>query len=162
MTTELVLERVVPLTPQDLWRAWTDEEQLKRWFCPLPWQVVDAQIDLHAGGRFCTVMQGPDGTRITHVGCVLEVAAPHRLVWTTALAPGFGPTVPNNGMPAFTCVLSFEAVEGGTRYTASAMHGDTASAQAHAEMGFHRGWGLALEQLVQAVKGGMKGHLAES
>ena len=161
MSTELILERVIPLAPDAVWRAWTDPELLKRWFCPLPWQAVEAHIDLRPGGAFSTVMQGPDGTRMTHTGCFLEVAAPHRLVWTTALAPGFGPAVDAPGMPAFTCILTFDAVAGGTRYTARALHRDVQTAQAHAAMGFTEGWGAALAQLVDAVRP-PKGHLAES
>ena len=159
---ELILERVVPVPPQAIWRAWTEPELLKSWFCPLPWQVVDAEIDLRPGGMFRTVMQGPDGTRMTHVGCYLEVEAPTRLVWTTALAPGFGPAVEHPQIPAFTCTLTFEAVEGGTRYKAIAVHRDAAAAEAHGKMGFHEGWGMALTQLVQAVQRGMKGHVAEA
>jgi uncharacterized protein YndB with AHSA1/START domain len=162
MSTELILERVVPLPPEAVWRAWTEPELLKRWFCPLPWQAVEAEMDLRPGGAFRTVMQGPDGTRMTHVGCYLEIDAPHRLVWTNALAPGFVPAAGVSDVPTFTCVLTFEAVEGGTRYTARAMHRDAEAAQAHGKMGFHEGWGIALTQLVQAATQGMKGHVAES
>ena len=40
----------------------------------------------------------------------------------------------------------------GTKYTAIAMHKDTASRTKHEEMGFHEGWGAALDQLVAHVK----------
>jgi uncharacterized protein YndB with AHSA1/START domain len=162
MSTELLLERIVPVTPEALWRGWTEPALLQRWFCPKPWQVVEAEIDLRPGGGFRTVLQGPDGTRMTHVGCYLEVSAPHRLVWTTALAPGFAPVHDHPHVPAFTCVLTFEAVDGGTRYTARALHGDADSAKRHGEIGFHEGWGIALSQLVEELQQGLKGHLAES
>ena len=162
MSTELLLERIVPLSPEALWRGWTEPALLQRWFCPKPWQVVEAEIDLRPGGGFRTVLQGPDGTRMTHVGCYLEVQAPTRLVWTTALGPGFAPAPEHPHVPAFTCVLTLEAVEGGTRYSARALHRDAASAQRHGEIGFHEGWGAALTQLVHELQQGLKGHLAES
>jgi uncharacterized protein YndB with AHSA1/START domain len=65
-------------------------------------------------------------------------------------------------VPAFTCVLTLEAVEGGTRYTARALNRDVASAQRHGEIGFHEGWGAALTQWVDELQRGMKGRLAES
>jgi uncharacterized protein YndB with AHSA1/START domain len=40
----------------------------------------------------------------------------------------------------------------GTKYSALAMHGDEADAKKHAQMGFHDGWGKALDQLVAYVK----------
>jgi uncharacterized protein YndB with AHSA1/START domain len=158
MTTELILERVVPVPPEAVWRAWTDPELLKQWFCPLPWRTVEAELDLRPGGIFRTVMQGPAGERHDHAGCYLEVDAPHRLVWTNTLLPGYAPATLDPAVPAFTCILTLQAVEGGTRYTARAIHRDAAGAQAHADMGFHEGWGAALTQLVDAVKG----HVAES
>lgn len=162
MSTELVIERIVPLPPEVIWRAWTDAELLRGWFCPLPWRTVEAELDVRPGGIFRTVMEGPDGERHDHTGCYLEVQAPHRLVWTNTLLPGFAPADVAAGVPAFTCILTLEAVDGGTRYTARTLHRDAAGAKTHAEMGFHKGWAAALDQLVEAAKKGMKGHLAES
>jgi uncharacterized protein YndB with AHSA1/START domain len=166
MSNILVLERELPLPPAAVWRAWTEPELLKRWFCPLPWQTVEADIDLQPGGAFGTVMQGPDGTRMAGSGCFLVVDAPHRLVWTSALGPGYTPQADFHGAPLFTCELRFEALpDGGTRYTARAIHANEAGAQRHAEMGFHDGWGAALGQLVTTMqaqmKGPMQGHIAE-
>jgi uncharacterized protein YndB with AHSA1/START domain len=162
MTTELILERVVPISPEDAWRGWTDPETLKLWFCPQPWQTVEAQIDLRPGGAFNTVMQGPNGERVAGSGCYLEVDAPRRLVWTSALGPGYHPQAAGAPGFPFTCILTLEAVEGGTRYTARVLHANTADSEAHAKMGFHEGWAAALGQLVALVQGGMKGHVAES
>jgi uncharacterized protein YndB with AHSA1/START domain len=156
MTTTLVLERTVPLPPEALWRAWTDPTVLPRWFCPRPWRTEDVEIDLRPGGRFATTLVGPDGERSGGVGCFLVVEPPHRLVWTNALGPDFAPAAPGHEL-VFTCTLTFEAVPGGTRYTARAEHPDAASAERHAKMGFHEGWGVALDQLVDA----MRGHVAE-
>jgi uncharacterized protein YndB with AHSA1/START domain len=156
MTTELILERVVAISPAEAWRAWTDPDLLMQWFCPVPWRTEDAQIDLRPGGRFSSVLVGPEGERFANEGCFLEVDAPHRLVWTSALGPGYVPLIVT-GEFAFTCTLTFEAVDGGTRYTARAAHADEESASKHAAMGFHEGWGKALDQLVDAVRG----HVAE-
>jgi uncharacterized protein YndB with AHSA1/START domain len=40
----------------------------------------------------------------------------------------------------------------GTRYTATAIHRDEAGRRRHEEMGFHAGWGKALDQLVAHAK----------
>jgi uncharacterized protein YndB with AHSA1/START domain len=141
-----------------VWRAWTDPGLLPQWFCPRPWQTVEVEMDLRPGGAFNAVLQGPDGERMPVAGCYLVVDAPHRLVWTSALHAGFQPAPETPGVPAFTCILTFDAVDGGTHYTARLVHRDVDGARAHAEMGFHDGWGKALTQLVDAVKG----HVAES
>ena len=80
-------------------------------------------------------------------GCFLVVEAPHRLVWTSALTAGFRPV--HDPVLMFTAELTFETVEGGTRYHVRAIHTNEADAKKHAEMGFEAGWGKALEQLVE-------------
>lgn len=51
-----------------------------------------------------------------------------------------------------TAVISLQPHGIGTRYTALAMHRDEAGRKQHEEMGFHDGWGAALDQLVAIVK----------
>jgi uncharacterized protein YndB with AHSA1/START domain len=105
-----------------------------------------------AGGIFRTVMRSPEGQEIPNVGCYLEVAEHERLVWTVALGPGFRPV--NNspvGFP-FTAVISLEPHGAGTKYRALAMHRDPEERKQHEAMGFHDGWGKALDQLVALAR----------
>lgn len=150
---DLVLDRVVPTPRHLVWRAWTDPEQLRTWFCPRPWQTVRAEIDLRPGGRFLTVMRSPDGQEFPGTGCYLAVEPESRLVWTSALGAGFRPNATPIGEAAFlfTAVLTFTDVDGGTRYRVEALHADPAGRAAHAAMGFAEGWSLALDQLIEAM-----------
>jgi uncharacterized protein YndB with AHSA1/START domain len=49
-------------------------------------------------------------------------------------------------------VILLEPHGAGTKYTAIAIHGDEEAATNHAKMGFHDGWGKALDQLVALAK----------
>jgi uncharacterized protein YndB with AHSA1/START domain len=152
---DLVLERVVDVSPELVWAAWTQPEHLMKWFCPAPWRVVECEIDLRPGGLFRTLMRGPDGTEMTHVGCYLEVVPAKRLVWTDALEGGYRPNRERQSLPfRFTARILIEPQGTGTKYTAIAMHADEASAHKHDEIGFSAGWAKALEQMVGEIKGG--------
>jgi len=153
--TDLLLERVVPTPKRLVWKAWTDTEHLKRWFCPRPWMTVHAEIDLRPGGRFVTVMRSPEGQEFPGTGCYLAVEAEHRIVWTSALGDGFRPNTNPVGEAEFlfTCDLTFTEEAGGTRYRAHAMHANPQARQTHETMGFHDGWGTALDQLIEAMAG---------
>ncbi len=145
---DLVLERIIDV-PRDLvWAAWTKPEHLSQWFTPAPWTVSDCEIDLRPGGIFRTTMRSPDGKEIANVGCYLEVVPGARLVWTDALLPGYRPAK----NPFLTAIISLEARGNGTRYIATALHRDEAARNRHEEMGFHEGWGKALDQLVAHAK----------
>lgn len=50
--------------------------------------------------------------------------------------------------PFFIAIVTLEPRGTGTRYTAVAIHRDEAGRTRHAEMGFHAGWGKALDPLV--------------
>ena len=150
---DLVLERVVPVSPDRVWRAWTDPERLKQWFCPRPWRTTECEIDLRPGGAFYAAMQSPDGQDASGVnGCYLEIVPNQRLVWTVILGPGYRPLPQTGDVPGFTAIITLEPVPGGTKYTAIAMHLNPEDAAKHDEMGFHEGWGTALDQLVEVAQ----------
>lgn len=146
---DLVLERVVPVSPELVWLAWTRPEHLKHWFTPKPWTTEECEIDLRPGGIFRTVMRSPEGQDFPNLGCYLEVIPNRSLVWTDALEPGFRPA--RGAAPhgfRFTARVSIEPHAEGAKYTATAMHTDEAARTKHEEMGFHEGWGAVLDQLV--------------
>lgn len=145
---DLVLERTVEVPRARVWAAWTQPELVKRWFTPAPWKTVDCEIDLRPGGIFRTTMRSPEGQDFPNVGCFLEVVPEERLVWTDALLPGWRPAPE----PFMSAMLLLEARGSSTHYTAIARHRDEAARQKHEEMGFHHGWGAALDQLVALMR----------
>jgi uncharacterized protein YndB with AHSA1/START domain len=152
---DLTFERIVDVPPELIWRAWTEPEHLMPWFCPVPWKTVECEIDLRPGGIFRSVMQSPEGQNFPNLGCYLEIVANEKLVWTNALLPGFRPATPNAeklGEFFFTATIALTPHGSGTKYTATVRHGNEASCQQHAAMGYEAGWGKALEQLLAYVK----------
>lgn len=151
---DLVLERVVPVPPERVWRAWTMPEHLKRWFTPAPWTTPACTLDLRPGGEFRVTMRSPDGDEFSSAGCYLEIVPQQKLVWTTALEPGYRPVdwatakAGDNHALLFTAMITIEPRPEGTRYVALVMHPDEESRKRHEDMGFHTGWGKALDQLI--------------
>ncbi len=160
---DLTFERIVDVPHDLVWRAWTEPELIKQWFCPLPWMTIEAEVDVRPGGIFRTVMQSPEGDKHPNMGCFLETVKNERIVWTNALLPGFRPALPHvpchdeeQTMFMFTAKVEIAPHgENGTRYRATVIHADEAGAKKHADMGFEGGWGTALDQLVAMVKRGI-------
>ena len=156
---DLMLDREVDVPIERIWRAWTDPAHLMPWFCPTPWRTVACEIDLRPGGRFHTVMRSPEGEEFPSDGCYLEIVPNERLVWTSALGPGFRPLPPPAPSPGHECaefpltaILSLTPTARGTRYVAVALHADTVGRKRHEDMGFHDGWSAVLDQLVAYAK----------
>lgn len=158
-TLDLQQLRDIDLPLADVWRAWTEPEVLKEWFCPRPWKVVECEIDLRPGGIFRTVMQSPEGQNMpASAGAYLAVHPEQRLVWTNALGPGFRPNPPaEDTQMGFTFAVDLRLDPlpgGGTRYHARVMHATEAARDAHAAMGFEQGWNAALDQMVELIRRG--------
>lgn len=154
---DLCFERIVDVSPEKIWAAWTTPDLLLQWFCPLPWRTVACEIDLKSGGKFNTTMQSPEGQTFPSEGCYLEVVPNQRLVWTNRFLSGFRPAKLPEGDDncssfAFTGIISLYPHPQGTRYTAVVLHADKAGRDQHAAMGFEEGWGKALDQMIAMIK----------
>jgi uncharacterized protein YndB with AHSA1/START domain len=154
---DLAFERIVDVPKELVWQAWTTPDLIKQWFTPAPWKTIECEIDLRPGGIFRTVMLSPEGQEFPNQGCYLEVFKNERLVWTNALTAGFRPAFSSGDKAdsavgfAFTAAIALAAQGSGTKYTATVIHADEAACRQHAEMGFHEGWGKALDQLVALI-----------
>jgi uncharacterized protein YndB with AHSA1/START domain len=156
---DLSFSRIVDVPRSLIWRAWTDPERLKPWFCPLPLTTIACEIDLRPCGVFPTTMQSPEGQTFPNEGCYLAVVPNEKLVWTNALLAGYRPSAASDTCGSadasfmFTAMIELADAPQGTRYTATVIHADEAGCQQHAVMGFEAGWGMALDQLVAMIKG---------
>lgn len=151
---DLILERIVDVPVELIWKAWTEPEHLKVWFCPKPWMVTECEMDVRPGGLFRTVMRGPDGEEHAGSGCYLELVENERLVWTDTMEKDYRPTLKGNDCIEghFTAFVMMEPYAEGSKYTVVVKHSDEETRKRHEERGFEEGWGTALDQLVEYVK----------
>ena len=141
---DLVISRLLRAPRAALWRAWTEPELLKAWWCPKPWTTEVRAFDLRPGGAFHTFMQGPDGGTSDNPGCFLEIVPRARLVVTSALVADWRPGTP---WLSFTAVITMADEGDGTRYVAHVMHPDAEPRDRHETLGFFDGWNTAIDQL---------------
>lgn len=142
---ELMLTRLIDAPPEKLYKAWTEPALLKQWFCPKPWTMASAELDVRAGGTSIIVMRSPDGQEFPNQGIYLEVVPNERLVFTDAYTCTWEPSE----KPFMTGIVTFAPEAGKTRYTARVLHWSAADRKTHEEMGFHEGWGKATDQLAE-------------
>ena len=80
--TTVQLTRVIPAAIDDVFRAWTEPEQMKHWFCPEGADILSVTADPRAGGEYRIRMRVEDGSIYTAFGTYEEVVPPTRLVFT--------------------------------------------------------------------------------
>lgn len=148
---DLTLTRVIDAPRALVWQAWTEPEHLRKWWAPAPLTTLKCEMDVRPGGVFRTLMRTPDGEDYPTDGVFLEVVEHERIVFTDVLRDGWRPAE----NPFFTAIVTFEERQGGTRYTARALHATQANRKRHEDMGFHQGWATCADQLA-AVAVGLK------
>lgn len=73
--------------PRDMvWRAWTDAEQLKRWFGPKGCSIFSSTIDLRVGGTYLYGIRMPDGGDLWGRWVFREITPPDRLVFVVSFS----------------------------------------------------------------------------
>jgi len=146
----LEIKRVIGASRDAVWRCWTQPDLLKQWYCPKPWKVTHAEINLQIGGRMNCIMEGPnDGERHEITGMLLEVVPQERLTFTDGYSEGFIPRA-NPFMTGY--VRLSDHGDGRTKMVWGARHASAEDKQKHLDMGFEKGWNAAAGQLDELAK----------
>jgi uncharacterized protein YndB with AHSA1/START domain len=80
---EITITRVFDAPRELVWKAWTEPEQIARWWGPAGWTnpLETITMDVRPGGTFrVTSISDSDGTEMTSAGIYREVVEPERLV----------------------------------------------------------------------------------
>jgi uncharacterized protein YndB with AHSA1/START domain len=91
---ELVITRVFDAPRELAWKAWTDPDQIKRWWGPKVFSAPFSKIDLRVGGKYLSCMRGPDGKDYWSTGVYREIVPNERIVLTDSFADEKGNIVP--------------------------------------------------------------------
>jgi uncharacterized protein YndB with AHSA1/START domain len=146
---ELSITRILGASRDLVWRCWVEPDLLKQWYCPKPWFVSHAELDVRPGGVSRVVMNGPEGEEQNLPGQYLEVVEGRRLVFTDAFDGDWRPA----GKPFMVGFVELEdAPDGRTRMVWGARHWNEEDRNAHLAMGFEAGWGAAAAQLDELAR----------
>ncbi len=80
----LTMTRHFDASPERVFSAFADPEQLVMWWGPAGLSVVDHDIDVRVGGAWRTTIRSKAGDDYTMSGVYREIEAPRRLVFTWA------------------------------------------------------------------------------
>jgi len=86
--TTLQLRRTFQAPREKVFRAWTDQDQMKHWCAPSADYETTAEVDLRVGGKYRIQMKHKDGATHTAFGEYQEVSEPEKLVYTWSWEDG--------------------------------------------------------------------------
>jgi uncharacterized protein YndB with AHSA1/START domain len=83
----LVVRKIIPASPERLFAAWTEPEQLRQWWGPESVVCIEAEVDLRVGGRYRIGNQFPDGRVMWITGTFHHIDSPRKLVYSWHIEP---------------------------------------------------------------------------
>ncbi len=90
---DLVVKRIIDAPLEMVWKAWTDPEQVMRWWGPKYYASPWCKIDLREGGKYVFCMRAPQdqgGQDSYTAGTYTKIVPMERLEFTQGLADGDG------------------------------------------------------------------------
>ncbi len=102
---EIVISRILEAPRERVWKAWTDPQQVVRWWGPRGFSTTIETMDVREGGVWKHVMRGPDGTEYPNRSVFGEVVEPERIALSHS-----GGTKGRRGV-TFEATWKFEALD---------------------------------------------------
>ncbi|MBN8932612.1 SRPBCC family protein [Agrobacterium pusense] len=103
----MVLERMIKVPRNIVWKAWMNEKTLPQWWGPEGFSCGTKRIDLRTGGEWVFDMIGPDGTVFPNHHRYVEVLPEERIAYTLLWG--------ENGPKHADAWASFEDQDGATK-----------------------------------------------
>jgi uncharacterized protein YndB with AHSA1/START domain len=92
-STTLTLKRTFAAPRERVFRAWTDPNELARWFAPTPdHSTIVPEFDLRVGGKYRLEVHHKGGNIHRMTGTYLEIKPPEKVVFSWICEPN----VPNS------------------------------------------------------------------
>lgn len=119
----LTITRIFDGPRESVWKAWTQPEQVMRWWGPRIFTSPSCKIDFRVGGKYLFCMRSDSGPEIWQkgmwsTGVYKEIVPLEKIVYTDSFADEKGNVVPpshygmNNFPGETTVTLTFERVDG--------------------------------------------------
>ncbi len=107
MNNEIRLARFYEAPVKTVWEAWTDPQQVEKWWGPRGFTLTTHSRDLKTGGHWHYTMHGPDGADYVNKTKYLEVKPLEKMVYDHGGN--------DERKPLFRVTVLFSAVKGGTQ-----------------------------------------------
>jgi uncharacterized protein YndB with AHSA1/START domain len=143
LTMTVIADLAAPI--ERVWNAYTDPEQLSRFWGPPGWPATFTKWDHTVGGTAHYTMHGPRGEKASGRWEFLRIDAPHSFEVLDAFADEDG--APDENLPSMRMSFTFESTAEGTRMVNTSYFESAEALEQLVEMGAIEGTRMAMSQL---------------
>ena len=148
---EMTLERIINAPRKLVFEAWTNREQLEKWWGPKGFTNPVCDVDAKPGGKILIHMKAPDGIVYPMDGEFHEIVEPQKIVFTSA-------ALDKNGNRLFEVLNTVTFAEEGNKTTLNlhaAVSKITEEGRPYID-GMNEGWDQSIDRLNEYVSGHSK------
>lgn len=89
----ITINRTFDLPLDTVWKAWSESENVKKWFSPEGYTCPSSSIDFKEGGKYHNSMKAPDGKETWSTGTFKEIVDHKKIVYSDSFADSEGKVV---------------------------------------------------------------------
>ena len=136
---------------EQVWKAWTDNTILDKWWAPRPWRTETKSMDFKEGGKWLYSMVGPEGERHYCRADYNKIVPNKSYTYIDAFCDENGNK--NADFPNMNWNVEFQATGRSTTVTIEINFANEESFQKILEMGFQEGFTMAMGNLDELFEG---------
>lgn len=87
---QVLITRMFDAPRELVFKAWTDPQELVKWYAPTGCNISFPIIDVREGGNYLSCIRVPNGKECWCVGVYLEIKSPERIVQTMCISDANG------------------------------------------------------------------------
>lgn len=140
---ELIFTHSLSATPEQVYKAWTEPNQLSKWFCPPGFEVTLCEVVPESGGYFRVHMKAPDGTISPTRGDYVELRPGRSIIYNDSWDDDR-----ENNTPVLS-MITFEPDPTGTKLSAYSAFESDAQRDEILSSGIKDGWMMFMDNLSQ-------------
>jgi uncharacterized protein YndB with AHSA1/START domain len=150
---EIIIVRTFEAPREKVWKAWTEPEQLAKWWAPKGFTAPTVEIDARVGGELYIVMQAGEnmgsmsGMKAPMKGTFTEVVEGQRLVFTNNALDEAG-----NVLLSGETSVTFEDEGGKTKMTVKTGASGDAPGTDMMLAGMEQGWNEQSDKLAEFLQ----------
>ncbi len=120
----IVISRIFTCSLEKVWKAWTEPENIKKWWGPKHYTCPHFSIDFKVGGKYLACMKDKDHKEMWSTGIYKEIEDGRKIVFTDHFSDSKGNIIsasevglPGNWPKELIITLEFDENYGKTDFT---------------------------------------------
>lgn len=153
---ELVITRTFDAPRERIWKAWTEPNEMKRWWGPKDFSAPSIMMDFRVDGKYLYCMRSAEGEDFWSTGKYKEIIPMEKIVSTDNFADAKGNIVsaaslglPGNWSKELLITITFE--DAGNDKTKMTLHHDGLPSGQMRKM-TEAGWNQSLDKLAKSLQ----------